>query len=490
MQFRNANKNSWIVSLLKNSEEKISHNYFCQCSHRFTLKTKTNQIEAPDVLCPLCGNDYFLDSKDFTSKDGVQIYKDFYWDNDVVVTNETWRVTLYYTIEKYIEASDAIVPVKQNLLTLELNKNGKTDLTIIYHLDIVSRYSLFKDDRVMPLKTLLLDDAKENLCNVILNNRIKAIEWINEEQMQTLSTKEKIEYLRFFLQHENFKEHEFFFWKLEGLDHIFSKFVTQKEALHLVLNERKEKSVKKALYQGYNDAMKKTKYYYPYSDYVFSRTIDNINLLTKLYALHPVIKQNLFTSDTLSEAIELIKFLKNHYIEKQIVNLFTKDIQAIDAYKERLLLFRDTLSMLDVHNATVSLEQHFMKVKLTAKKLHDEIIRVFHIVSYELDAKEEFEYDPIYLSACQEYEGLEFRLPLTVKELSLWAKLLHNCMFGYIKRIHQHKSIIYGIFKDDELLYAIELNGFRLVQARGVSNSVVPSIRMNVINGWKSNILG
>ncbi len=145
--------------------------------------------------------------------------------------------------------------------------------------------------------------------------------------------------------------------------------------------------------------------------------------------------------------------------------------------------------MLDVHNAIGSLEKHFMKVKLTAKKLHDEMVRVYHIVSYELDAKEKFEYDPIYLSACQEYEDLEFRLPLTVKELSLWAKLLYNCMFGYTKRIHQHKSMIYGVFKDDEFLSAIELNGFSVVQSKGVSNSEVYKKATSVINGCKSNIL-
>jgi len=222
---------------------------------------------------------------------------------------------------------------------------------------------------------------------------------------------------------------------------------------------------------------KKLGYYYPYSDYIFSR----------VYALHPAIKQNLFTSNTLSVAIELLRFLKRYYTEKQIVNLFTKDIQNIDAYKERLLLFRDTISLLNPRNTIASFEKHFMKVKLTTRKLHDEFVRVFHILSYELGAKEEFEYNQIYLSACQEYGGFEFRLPLTVKELSLWAKQLHNCMFGYSKRIHQHKSIIYGMFKDNELLYAIELHGFRVVQAKGISNTTMPDSVMNVVNAWRSD---
>ena len=482
-------KNSWILSVNNAIANKISHHYFCCCSHRFVLNTSLYEPEAPDVLCPLCGNSYFINIQEFISKDGVRIYKDFRWEIKEYVRDESWSVTLFFTFPEYIETSDTIHLVQQKLLTLSLKKDGKTNLKTAYHLEVILKYSLFKNDKVIPLKRTMLNDAQEKLCNFILNHITKEIPWIDRKKVQMLSLNEQFQYFRFFLQNRYFQEHRFFFWKMKGLAFDFSRPVSQTEALHFVGNMRQEKVVKRALYQSYEDAMQKTGYYYPYSDYVFSRTLDNIDLLAQLYALHPVIKQNLFASETVSAAIILINFLKNHYTEKQIVNLFTKDIQDVNGYKEKLLFFRDALNMINVHNAICSLEQHFMKVKLTAKKLHDEIVRVYHIVSYELDAKEEFEYDQIYLSACQEYEGLEFRLPLTVKELSLWAKLLHNCMFGYTKRIHQHNSIIYGIFENDELLYAIELNGFRLVQAKGVSNSMVLDKVVNVINSWKSNIL-
>ena len=61
--------------------------------------------------------------------------------------------------------------------------------------------------------------------------------------------------------------------------------------------------------------------------------------------------------------------------------------------------------------------------------------------------------------------------------------------YGYSIRIHQQQSIIYGVFRAEELLYAIELNGFRIVQAKAVSNNVVPSEDMSIINGWKNNSL-
>lgn len=67
--------------------------------------------------------------------------------------------------------------------------------------------------------------------------------------------------------------------------------------------------------------------------------------------------------------------------------------------------------------------------------------------------------------------------------------MLHNCMFGYSKRIHQQQSIIYGVFRAEELLYAVELNGFRIVQAKSVSNNIVPDDDMSIVNGWQNNNL-
>jgi hypothetical protein len=133
-----------------------------------------------------------------------------------------------------------------------------------------------------------------------------------------------------------------------------------------------------------------------------------------------------------------------------------------------------------------SLEEYFIKVKLTSKSLHDELVRIYHLISCELENKEEFEYDDIWLHAEKYFKGLEFKLPQSVKELSLWAKLLSNCMFGYSKDIHQKRSIIYGIFRDTELLYAVEVKDMKIVQARGKLNNKVADEEMAIIMQWKN----
>ena len=437
----------------------------------------------------MCGNDYFKDAVVFENMKSTKIWKYFKWMSVVSEDEECWSISLKYEIPMHNDKTHEVKLNNKDLLHIRLKKDGSVASKVSYKSKVISQYSLFIDDRVQSFKKLLLDEAKESLYNYVMMNKSKTIEWIDDNELKEFSIDDKLKYLTFFLKNSHLKEYRFFFWKMDSLHNHTIKYKTQVKMLEFIADNRKEKSIKKALYQGYENSINYIGYYYPYSDYIFSRSIKNIDLLIKLYGIYPAIKQHIFTDETFTVAIEFIQFLKQYYTEKQIVRLFIEDMQDVKEYKNRLNNWRDTLRMLQTRNAFGSLEEHFSKVKLTTKKLHDEIVRVFHIVSYELDARESFEYEEVYLSACCTYKKLEFRLPLTVKELSLWAKMLHNCMFGYSRRIHEQRSIIYGVFREEELLYAVELNGFRILQAKAVSNNSVPVEDMNVINGWKNNIL-
>jgi len=482
------NKNSWILSVENKTNTKYNHHYFCSCTKEFKLRTEINEPNAPDILCPMCGNDYFKDAVVFENMKSTKIWKYFKWMSVVSEDKDYWNISLKYETPILNDKTYEIKLNNKDLLHIRLKKDGSVASKISYKSKVVSQYSLFMDDRVQPFKKLLLDEAKESLYNYIMMNKSKVIEWIDDNELKEFSIDDKLKYLTFFLKNSHLKEHRFFFWRMDNIQDHTIKHTTQIEMLNFVVDNRKEKSIKKALYLGYENSINHIGYY-PYSDYIFSRSIKNIDLLIKLYGIYPAIKQHIFTDETFAVAIEFILFLKRHYTEKQIVKLFLEDMQDVKEYKNRLNNWRDTLRMLQTRNAFSSLEEHFSKVKLTTKKLHDEIVRVFHIVSYELDAKESFEYDEIYLSACSTYKELEFKLPLTVKELSLWAKMLHNCMFGYSRSIHEQRSIIYGVFRAEELLYAVELNGFRIVQAKAVSNNTIPAEDMSIINGWKNNSL-
>ncbi len=444
-------KNSWILS--QPLDNRYNHTYFCTCTHKFSVNTMIDKPEAPDILCPACDNDYFKDVNIFEDMQSTKIWMYFGWKTVTSEDDKNWKITLSYEVPSYDEKEEEIIFKNKSLLDILFRKDGYGTPEVTLNAKIVNKYSLFLDDRVQSFRKLLIEDAKLSLYKLVLSKKNIYKEFLNNRNISEASMDDKLVYVR------------------------------ETQLLHFILDKHKQKSIRKSLYRGYESSIEKIKHY-PYSDYVFTNSIDNIDLLMKLYKIDPEIKQGLFRDKMFLVAIEFIQFLKNYYTQKQIVRLFIEDIQASSDYEDKLLNWRDTLRMVETQNDFNSLENHFIKVKLTTKNLHDEIIRVSQIVSYELNAKEDFEYAEKYLSACTVYKELEFRLPLTVKELSIWAKTLHNCMFGYTKAIHQGKSTIYGVFKANELLYAIELKNSRIIQAKAVSNAKVPAYDMIVIEDW------
>ena len=73
---------------------------------------------------------------------------------------------------------------------------------------------------------------------------------------------------------------------------------------------------------------------------------------------------------------------------------------------------------------------------------------------------------------------------MTVTELFEWAKKLNNCIYSYSNSIHQGRSIIYGVFIDNDLKYAVEIQSGKIVQALGDSNKPVSNNDMQIIERW------
>lgn len=477
--------NSWSFSIPNPMIRQYEHHYICTCSKNFIVQTEIDDPYAPDILCPKCGNDYFKDSIAFENMSSTRFWKDFQWISTTSEDKNCWYITISYDAPIYCYDTQSLKIEEKKLLSIYLKKDGSESYKISHASKIVFRYSLYLDDKIQSFYTLIFDEAKETLYNYIIKNKNIKIDWMDDKEIAYLPVDNKLQRIAFFLKNSHLKEQRFFLWKMKKIQHYTKQYRTQVEMLDYIANARKEKSIKRELYQCYEDSLNNIGCYYPYSDYIFSRTIENIDLLIKLYKLHPAIKVHIFTDETFSGAIEFILFLKRHYSEKQIVKFFVEYIQDVKEYKSRLNHWRDTLRMLTRVNALEDLEEHFSKVKLTARKLHDELVRVFHIVSYKLDAKENFKYDKKYLYACKRFGDLDFRLPSTVEELSFWSKILHNCMFGYSSKIHAHESIIYGVFRAEELLYAIELNGLKIVQAKAAFNKDIVDEDMNIIRSWQ-----
>jgi len=442
-------KNSWTLSVAL--DQKYAHNYFCTCGHQFKINTSLEE-EAPDLLCPLCGNDYFKDADEFFNIKGTRIWKYFAWDTIVDDNTENWKVTLKYDVPKLAENSITIED--DVLLEATFKKDGSEGLSFIKKCDSFYKYSLFKDDKAQPFKDILVQDAQKSLVKYIISSR------------------------------ENYKElyEKRIAWQNKPLPREQVKSIQEIQLLDSVLEKRKERIVKKTLFNAYQVSIDETNQYAK-SDFVFSRTIENLDLLVELIQLSPMVKLNLFDEVKTQFAIDFINYLKNHYTEKQIARFFLK-FNEETYFKDYIQDWRDIRRLTNRENGFNTLDRYFIKVKLTVNDLHNEMIRVFNMERFELEAQENFVYLDKFIDACGFYEDLEFRLPHTMQELHLWGQQLHNCMFGYSNAIKRGGSIIYGVFRNDRLLYAVEVRASRIVQALGNYNKKIIEDDKKLIDSW------
>lgn len=483
-----AEKNSWILSINSKEQSEYQHNYFCKCNTKFVLKTSLDNPNPPDVLCPKCGNDYFIDVHEWEGGNKTKIWKQFFWNNEKVHTNSRWSVKLYFMIPVHSPENNLITLKKQDLLTLYLNKDGSSENSqrdLKYKYPVISKYSVFLHGRPQEIKKILVEDSTELMYQFVMENKTKQIAWIDKKEIDKETVDSRLECISYFLKHHYLQELELFHWKMPILQHNLQKYPTQLKMLDYIVQHKDKKAVRKALYVSYANALSVTGYY-PYSDFVFSRAIDDQNFLAKLLAIFPAVKQHIFTDETFVNAIKFIIFLKNHYSEKQISKLFLQEMQDEKDHKKALLTWRDTLRMINYQGSFEHLDQYFQKVHLTTGNLHDELIRVLHLASFEKENNSVFIYNKYQNESQIIFENLLFRLPIDKEELSLWAKKLHNCMFGYAREIEDGKSIIYGVFKNNKLVYAVELKAMQIIQALGTSNTIIHNEDMQIIKRWHS----
>ena len=454
--------------------EKRQYSYFCQCGATFEENSK-------DAVCPSCQNEYFIDTDVWENAKETCIWKEFHWERKLQESEEEFSITLFYEIPQYNDEGD-ITFRKKTLLFSSLRKSGTGSQHFKSKAKIVNLYSFFVDDTLQPFRKLLVDDAKEHFLDFIFSHKTNTnIAWIQQDDLQRYNITNTFHCLDYFLRNTHLKELEFYLWHMRALQEYTKRHPTQRFMLEFILNHKKESSLKKALFLNYQYSLDTHNAYYPYSDYIFSRTIEDVNFLVQLLSLDPQLKQYLFTDENFNDAMVFMMFLQEHYTQKQITRLFVENMKKEGALES----WRDTLRLLRIPDIYEYLRTHFQKRKLTAKNLHDEIIRIYHTeIKISKIKQVSLKYKPFQYDAEVVVDGLLFVLPKDTKELFTWGETLHNCIAGYANDIKLSKTIIYGVFYEEKLLYAIEINDASIVQANGKYNVAIDSNDMEIIQKW------
>ena len=401
------------------------------------------------------------------------------WSTKAFENRYVWGVYVYIDIPIQAQKGEVLLQRKK-VLCIQMQKNtqyqSSTPYKLSYYTYIIATYSLERWIRTYNLNIV----AMNALFHFIVTHKNETIAWIEKEELVHMNIDEKLDCLRYFLKYPHLKEINFYYWDMVLLQNYTTEYNTELKMLDFILHHRKEKSIRKALYTSYKIAIDSKKYN-PHSDYIFSRTIKDPNLLVTLLSMDFTVKQNLLTDENYLEAMALIKFLKKYYTEKQISQLFIIDLPS---KKQMNQYWEDILRMLQRNNAFLELEEHFFKNKLTIEALHDEIVRILRIADFSHLKNAVFTYEEHLLSMQGFHDDLIFKLPFSIEVLSLWSNILRNCMFSYAESIQCGESVIYGVFKEEKLLYALELSEGEVVQAKALANQNIPQVDMEKIEEW------
>lgn len=464
----------------KDSNNYQSHFYACACGTQDVIVSSGECI--PSYSCTECDNQYFINAYHAMNESNIYLYYE-----DISYTYECESTQKGFKAIAYL-----YVPTKTNFMQKTMHfekKKIETFEIIVDHGCVIEVSSPCATELSIALKKYLYSyicEAYDDHRNIIL--------YFNHEQ----DTNKKVRIILFFLGLPKYLEYVFYFWKAKfNLRGVVSDthLVTIDMMLNYLLNHRKEHSIKRALLARYRENfwsnMGDQSFYSPKSifsfdplvPFVVSRCFDDPNIASMLISKGLILigydneetEREGYRLDTI---VWFIMFLKKFYSEKQISKFLLGVHDELD-------MWSDILALIPGQKRVI--KKYFVKVTLTIKSLHDEIVNTT-LQEYKKYYHHEFKYEQPCLNACTSFGGMEFRLPTNGDALAQWAHTLHNCLKGYIDVVYFGYVAIYGVFKDNTLMYAVEISDGKIGQMSGKYDVPIASKDAEVIEQWHQNL--
>jgi hypothetical protein len=455
--------------------KKIETNYkittfVCSCgTTKFIVSPKYQDI---DYICQECENDKFLDANDANLS--IQNLLNKY------STTKEYKKD-YWTPIEYITTLDIDFDFKTQVIYKDKNTIAQYFIKVPCEIDFVSEKVFYKDialaeyilygngtlnwDYSFSVSKDIFEMLNKLLDNYITNNdTLYDIPPYSNRKLNTATAS-------FFLKYKNFKEYEFYHWVNPKRFDI--KDITIADALKMTSINRKEKSIKKAIYQNYIYQVQNNNKFYHALISIFCKHIKDPNILVKFIDLDIAILD--FMPVDLQHIEDLIIFLQEHYKDKQILDLFVT-----------ITTKKDEQYFIDLLNEFSVLEDKniFEKVKCNITTLHDEFVRCAYFYRQSAIANAELSYTQKEIDNCKDILNYEVKLPLKGIALLDWGKVLHNCIGGYFKLVNENKTIIYGFYYEGEINFAVEIREGKIVQASQKYNKALNNYQNKALNIW------
>jgi len=483
-------QNSWYI---KQNEE---HHFFCKCGTHDIIENhlkdgyvfdmvkfkiedidfnKIPNLYYPDNACSVCGNEHYLDMNALLFDNTTLYWSDIKWDYEQEEDNLSWSIASFLHIPIFNEEDKTITLKKLKLSTCIVEKKGRYYYK--EHSEFLFKKSFRKKGKYQRINKFCKDNMHNNIIQFIVKNPLDSLKWLNGEI-------EHIDELLFFLEYNTIKFKEILLWKQkEYFNEALNTCTDVVSFLDYFLNHRKEKSLRKIQFNSYKKMMQSGGYN-PMADYIFSRTISDRNHLLKAIGMNISIKEVLFNNCNIENIYHFIDFLKNHYTEKHIVRFWL----SIEHNDLSHYLLRDSSDLFSTEEMRIELNEKFKKTALNIRTIHHELTRHSRKLRITKKDKKLFTYSDNTLDMQVELEGLSYRLPPNNDTLYEWGALLHNCLFSYSNSVFEGVTIIFGIFIDNDLIYAIEIRNNIIVQASSNYNRTLTTIEREKIDRWHKKV--
>lgn len=365
---------------------------------------------------------------------------------------------------------EQLIDVNGSILYLDLLKRAYM-YPYFHHYTEEKDKTIFKTENqhlYQSLAEFILDDLQEYNYNLYIS--IKLADYKANELFKIIF---------FFFCNPWFESIEFFYLQ-NCLDHLLNtdrrrvnRYKKFDDYLQYVSYGHNQKSIKRTLYKNFEKSLQTIDNYSTKADMIICRSFDDVNLISRLLSLP--IKHSLFEDTSLTNAILFLRWLQKHHKPSLIVASICSTADYSGSFHTPVWV--DIMRMVEQISIThpYAFKKHFTKIRMNANSLHDELVRINSIVKIQQSNNITYEYSDAEYSL--EVEIADMRLSLVKDTLSLheWGKILHNCLFGYKEKILKKQCLIVGVFRNDVLTYALELNGKSILQAHGKYNSEIPS---------------
>jgi hypothetical protein len=435
--------------------EKIKMGYvvevsICTCGFdEFIVKYPEQEL---NYTCPQCKNEIYHDAH------GVWKNLDNFLPKKMHSKLQC-QYDIYYNSSHITSRYCMSIPIDVDFL----NKKVIWAQKPICSLSITSNGEIIKKHIIKPQKEIYEQLEKRIIQQINKNNPLRAAHSINEVW--------DLKRVSFILKHKALRGIEFYHW--EDIS-IFTKDIDIEGVLAIISNFRKEKSVKKAVYQNYIEQMKGEDMFDDFFIELFTRKIEDPNILVKCLNLQRELKLLSCPSWHL-----FIDFLKLHYSEKQIFKL----ISEASATRENSYLFVNTI--VEFHSYIERYE--FRKVPCKIRALHDELTRDIRKDKYKDIFYQELAYTDEELKSCTQVDEYHIQLPHTGKDLYDWADIVHSPLASHFYQMQEKKTIIYGFFKKEILQFTIRMEDRDIIEIKRKYQTCLNDQEYKVLSKWFEN---